>query len=85
MNYTKLALYLQDLGRSNTAIVFDDIIIKSIGQLFVLTKADENFSSATAFLTNGQQDRIIALSVAPTRIEQIEGNEPDCTFWGSFR
>ena len=80
VTYSKLDLFFQDFARLNEAIVFDDITITSIGQMFVLTESDGNFSASTAFLTNGLPDWIIVSLTTPTRISYIEGTEPDALF-----
>lgn len=80
VNYAQLSLLFQDSPRHNTAVVFDDITITRIGQTFVFTETDEKFSEASAFLTNGVEDRIIVLATTSTRISYIEGTEPDALF-----
>jgi PKD repeat protein len=80
VNYSKLDLFFQDFARLNEAIVFDDITINNIGQMFVLTESDGNFSASTAFLTNGLPDWIIVSLTTPTRISYIEGTEPAALF-----
>jgi PKD repeat protein len=80
VSYSKLDLFFQDFARLNEAIVFDDITITNIGQMFVLTETDGNFSAATAFLTNGLPDWIVVSLTTPTRISYIEGTEPDAFF-----
>lgn len=80
VNYSKLDLFFKDFARLNEAMVFDDITITSIGQMFVLTKSDGKFSAATAFLTNGLPDWIIVSLKTPTRTSYIEGTEPEALF-----
>jgi len=80
VTYSKLDLFFQDFAGLNEAIVFDDITITSIGQMFVLTESDGNFSASTAFLTNGLPDWIIVSLTTPTRDSYIEGTEPDALF-----
>jgi PKD repeat protein len=80
VNYSKLDLFFQDFARLNEAIVFDEITITSVGQMFALTKSDENFSASTAFLTNGLPDWIIVSLTTPTRNSNVEGTEPDALF-----
>jgi len=80
VSYSKLDLFIQDFARLNDAMVFDDITITSIGQMFVLTGEDGNFPPATAFLTNGLPDWIIVSLTTPTRTSYIEGTEPDALF-----
>ena len=80
VTYSKLSMFFQDFPRLNEAIVFDDITITSIGQMFVLTESDENFSDAAAFLTNGYPDWIFVSLTTPTRFSKIEGTEPDALF-----
>jgi PKD repeat protein len=80
VNYSKLDMVFQDFARLNEAIVFDEIMITSIGQMFVLTESDGNFSASTAFLTNGLPDWIIVSLTTPTRNSYVEGTEPDALF-----
>jgi len=80
VNYAQLSLLFQDSPRHKTAVVFDDITITRIGQTFVFTETDEKFSEASAFLTNGVEDRIIVLATTATRISSIERTEPDALF-----
>lgn len=80
VNYAKLTLSIQNMDRRDIAIVFDDITVTSTGQVFKLTQANGNFSSVSAFLTDGMQDWINALLRAPTRTAQVEGTEPDLLF-----
>jgi hypothetical protein len=84
VNYSKLDLFFQDFARLNEAIVFDEITITSVGQMFALTKSDENFSASTAFLTNGLPDWIIVSLTTPTRNSNVEGTEPDALFGDPF-
>jgi hypothetical protein len=80
VDYVQLSLIFQDFPRHKTAVVFNDITITRIGQTFVFTETDENFSEASAFLTNGVEDRIIVLATTSTRISSIERTEPDALF-----
>ena len=80
VTYAKLDLFFQDFARLNEAIVFDDITMTSVGQMFVLTESDGNFSASTAFLTKGLPDWIIVSLTTPTRDSYIEGTEPDALF-----
>ena len=80
VNYAKLDLLFQDFARLNTAKVFDDLTINFIGQNYVLKETNEYFNEATAFLTSGLPDWIIASLTTPTRNSSIEGTEPDALF-----
>lgn len=83
VNYAKLDLFIQDFPRLNEAMIFDDISITHIGQKFVLTQADENFSEAKTFLTNGLPEWIIVSLTTPTRTAFVEATEPDALFGDS--
>lgn len=78
--YSKLNMYFEDFPRLNDAIVFDEITINSIGQIFVLTEMDGNFSEATAFLTNSLPDWIRISLITPNRVSPIEATEPAALF-----
>jgi len=80
VNYAKLSLFFQDQTKNSEAIVFDEITITSIGQVFEFTESDSNFSGASAFLTNGQIDLINVSLSTPTRTSSIDGTEPEVLF-----
>lgn len=80
VNYSKLDLFFQDFARLKKAMVFDDITITSIGQTFSLTKTDNEFAEAAAFLTNGLPDWINVSLITPTRTSSVEATEPAVLF-----
>ncbi len=80
VNYSKLDLFFQDFARLKKAMVFDDITIKSIGQTFSLTKTNNGFAEAAAFLTNGLPDWINVSLITPTRTSSVEATEPAALF-----
>jgi PKD repeat protein len=80
VNYSKLDLFFQDFARLKKAMVFDDITITSTGQTFILTKSDNGFSEAGAFLTNSLPDWINVSLITPTRTSSVEATEPAAFF-----
>ena len=80
VNYAKLSLSVKDQASINKAIIFDEITITSIGQVFILDDTDANFSAAAAFLADGEADLIDASLTTPTRTSTVEGSEPEILF-----